>query len=219
MNTKAFGLIDAQRGFMPAEEGERINIGGIGELPITDGQKIVPKVNALLAAFAMNAHETFTTQDWHPHQTAHFSEEPNYNTTWPRHCVANTPGAKLHPAIIIPTTTEAFKKGNESLENGAEDTSYTGYNGVDESGESLADWLREKHVTELYLGGLALDYCVKATALDVRQKMGIEVTVVEDATKAVAEETARTSIDELAAAGVQFITTKELLERIADTAA
>jgi nicotinamidase/pyrazinamidase len=218
MNKTAFGLIDAQAGFMPAEEGERLGVAGFGELPIANGEKIVPNVNALLGAFAVRNLDIFTTQDWHPENTAHFADNPNFSTTWPRHCVADTPGAALHSDIQVPDTAVAFKKGYEVLEDGAEDTSYTGYNGINESGETLRDWLQSRGTTEVVLGGLALDYCVKATALDLRQKLGLDVVLVTDATKAVAAETGAASLEELEAAGVKFLTTAELLETLAATA-
>jgi nicotinamidase-related amidase len=70
MKTYAFGLIDAQRGFMPAEEGERLGLPGFGELGVPRGEEIVANANALLSACVIR----FTTQDWHPRETAHFAD-------------------------------------------------------------------------------------------------------------------------------------------------
>ncbi len=209
----AFGLIDAQRGFMPAEEGERLGLPGFGELGVPNGERIVPKVNALLAKAALEGLVTFTTQDWHPENTAHFSAEPNFNTTWPKHCVAETPGAELNPDIKLPTGTKRIIKGTEVLLNGEDDTSYSGLNGLDpETGQTTKEFLKENDVKVVILGGLALDYCVKETALDFKRKLGLQVAVVTDATQPVAQETGLAAIDELEKAGVKLITTDQALK-------
>lgn len=223
------GIIDAQRGFMPANEGAHLDLLGFGELPVPDGQEIIPRLNQLLGKFAVEALPVFTTQDWHPRETAHFSEEPNYNTTWPIHCVQYTPGAALHPELKLPRGTESFTKGSEKLEKGEDDTSYSGYNaeqreyGRFSSGSvdvtRIEQFFNKERPDVVILGGLALDYCVKATALDLRNKAGVEVIIASDATKPVAEETGLRAIEELEAAGVHFATTAELLERLAATAA
>ncbi|MDB5164275.1 MAG: isochorismatase hydrolase, nicotinamidase/pyrazinamidase [Candidatus Saccharibacteria bacterium] len=213
----ALGIIDAQRGFMPASEGERLDVPGFGELPIMEGEHIVPYLNTLLGAFSLRGMDIFTTQDWHPERTAHFAldgNEPNFMTTWPPHCRANTPGAELHPEIIVPKLAVAFKKGQEELTDGALDTSYTGLNGVNERGQNLEHWLRQRGTRAVLLGGLALDYCVKATALDLRTKLGLDVTIAVDATESVAQPTGLKAIDELEAAGVHFVTTDEYLRKL-----
>jgi nicotinamidase/pyrazinamidase len=220
MNTTgyAFGLIDAQRGFMPEGEGERLGVEGFGELPIPQGEQIVPRVNKLLADFAMRGLPTFTTQDWHPYETGHFADEPNYVDTWPRHCVAGTPGAELHPGIVVPNATERFYKGFIPLQLGDADNSYTGMLGFNKRFEQLPTWLEKQGITTVVLGGLALDYCLKATALDLR-KTGLEVVTITDATEPVTQETGIHAIDELEAAGITFATTEELLEKLAKMAA
>ena len=212
----AFGLIDAQRGFMPAAEGVRLGVAGFGELPIPEGDRIVPPVNRLLATAALRGYRLFTTQDWHPTETAHFSAAPNYVTTWPVHCVAATPGAALHPGIVLPRGTAHFLKGDVALQAGEQDESYSGYSGHTATGESLAAWLRHNGITEVVLGGLALDYCVKATALDLRQQAGLEVTVIRDATAPVAPATGEQAVAELTAAGVRLATTDQWLAQPAE---
>jgi nicotinamidase/pyrazinamidase len=218
MSKTALGIIDAERGFMPAEEGDRLGAQGFGELPVADGEQIVSPVNALLKAAGAHGIATFTTQDWHPRETAHFAAEPNFTTTWPVHCVAETPGAELHPDIELSDATERFIKGFEPLERGEDDTSYSGSNAINADGESLPNWLRSEGVTEVALGGLALDYCVKATALDLKQEAGLDVTVITDSTRAITPETGRQALEELEAAGVRLATTAEWLERLEATA-
>lgn len=214
----ALGIIDAQRGFMPAEEGERLGLPGFGELGVPGGAETVPSINNLLGAFAAKNAYIFTTQDWHPTETAHFATEPDFNTTWPVHCVAETPGAEIHPEIKA-DTADAFIKGDEPLEDGSDDDSYSGFNAHRPTDMiDLPKILREKNVETVVLGGLALDHCVKATALDLKQAMGLDVTIVSDATAPVTPETGRAAIEELEAAGIRFATTAEILEQLAATA-
>ena len=185
MKETVLGIIDAQRGFMPAEEGEKLDRAGFGELPVTDGQRIIPVVKRLL--WAMGSVNTFTTQDWHPEHTAHFSDEPDFMTNWPVHCVGGTEGAEIHPALestLGPQVTR-FYKGEEQLEDGKDDLSYSGFYGKTDEGLMLPDWLIERKADAVVLGGLALDYCVGKTALDLRQKLGLEVTIAIDATRAI----------------------------------
>ncbi|MEO7904303.1 MAG: hypothetical protein ABIR91_00755, partial [Candidatus Saccharimonadales bacterium] len=97
-NTKAgFIIVDAQRGFMPATEGERLRMAGFGELGVDGGENIVAPLNRLTVAFGKLGAAIATTQDFHPATTAHFADEPNFVNTWPVHCVAGTPGSQLHP--------------------------------------------------------------------------------------------------------------------------
>ena len=207
-STTALGIIDAQRGFMPAEEGQRLGAEGFGELPITRSQEIVPRVNDLITASASANTPVFITQDWHPANTAHFSSEPNFDTTWPVHCVGGTDGAKLHPEINVPANAFRIRKGMEEL-----DTSYSGVNGESVRGVGVVEWARDIGVTEIVLGGLALDYCVKATAVDLKDE-GFDVAIVSDAVESVSVETGHEAIRELEAKGVRFITTDEYMRNI-----
>jgi len=206
MPNKAIGIIDAQRGFMPADEGIRLGVAGFGELPIAGGEQIVPLVNRLLADAQARGRTTFTTQDWHPAQTAHFSATPNFTTTWPVHCVADTAGAALHPHIVVPTEALQFRKGAEVLHNGADDTSYSAWY-AHADGLSLPDSLRMRGVETIYLAGLAFDYCVGRTALDLAQRGGWRVVVLYDATRAVAEASDAAMQQSLRDAGVLLTST------------
>jgi nicotinamidase/pyrazinamidase len=218
-NNIALGIIDAQRGFMPVEEGERLDRLGFGQLPVPGGHKIVNEIGKIARILIPTDDRingpggvVFTTQDWHPVNTAHFSENPNYTTTWPVHCVANTHGAELHPDLEG-ITRYGFYKGNEVLVDGADDTSYSGYNARGFTNEqSLPDFLSDKKVSVLILAGLALDYCVKATALDFAEKTDMDIYVAEDATKPVAEDTGRQAIDEMHEAGIKIAATAEIIQ-------
>jgi len=202
MGRIGFGLIDAQRGFMPAEVGVNLGVAGFGELGVAEGDHIVPLVNRVMTEVAARGGYVFTTQDWHPADTAHFSATPNFTTTWPVHCVAETAGADFHPDLVFPTGTVHFHKGMDVLVRGEDDTSYSGYYATDASGARLPDVLRAQGITTLYLAGLALDYCVGSTALDMVQKVGIPVVVLLDATRPVAAATGEAMVARFGQMGV-----------------
>lgn len=212
MKELAFGIVDAQRGFMPKAEGEILDRAGFGELPVADGQRIIPVVKRLLVAAGSD--NVFTTQDWHPHETAHFSDNPDFVTNWPVHCVQNTAGAALHPDLesaLMPSVTR-FYKGQEKLEHGRDDLSYSGYYSKDSESVTLPDWLAERGTTHVVLGGLALDYCVGKTALDLRAKLGLEVTVVLDATRGIADASTEAMLEAFADAGIRTAQSAELIK-------
>ena len=211
MERVAVGIIDAQRGFMPSTEGQRLGVPGFGELPVANGEQIVPSVNRLLGAFATRGYMTFTTQDWHPAETAHFSSQPDFTTTWPVHCVGGTPGAELHPGVVVPASTVRIRKGMERLERGEDDRSYSGYYGMDDGGEYLGNILRQRGITRVVLGGLALDYCVGRTALDLRTKLGLDVTVAIDATRGISDASVGAMLGQFEATGIKVATTDEIL--------
>jgi nicotinamidase/pyrazinamidase len=216
LSGEALGVIDAQRGFYPAAEGQRLGLDGFGELPVEHAEVINPELNKLLGYYAARGFEIFTTQDWHPIDTAHFDEKPNFQTTWPRHCVANTAGAFFHPDLAIPLSSEHFYKGKENLTRGEDDTSYSGANGKNTSGIKLIDWLRKNEVQRVALGGLTYDYCVKATAVDLC-KAGFNVVVLSDATAAVSSESRKLAFEAMHEAGVNFDTPDHHLNVLRNT--
>jgi nicotinamidase/pyrazinamidase len=212
MPKEAIGIIDAQRGFMPAAEGDRLGMAGFGELAIAGGEQVVDVINQLLADGQARGRTLFTTQDWHPAQTAHFSATPNFTTTWPVHCVAATAGAELHPHIRLPAEAVRFYKGAEVLNDGADDTSYSAWY-ASTDGLSLPDFLRMRGIETIYLAGLAFDYCVGRTALDLAQRGGWQVVVFYDATRAVAEASDAAMQQALRDAGVLLKSTTAFFTR------
>lgn len=138
-----------------------------------------------------------TTQDWHIDPGTHFSSEPNFTTTWPVHCEADTEGAQFAPALkpVLEAVDAQFLKGQYS-------DGYSGFDGVEADDESgLAEWLRERGVTHVSICGIATDYCVRATALSALDE-GFEVRVLEDLCAGVAADTSRKALAELADNGV-----------------
>jgi nicotinamidase/pyrazinamidase len=224
MERSAFAIIDVQRGFMPKSEGERLHLEGFGELGVAGGEQIVERINSVTEAMARQAAGTIiTTQDWHPLETAHFSDNPNFESTWPMHCVAGTPGALLHPDLTVakyPGMSYAFTKGEEPCLRPEDDTSYTGAlaRGA-RDGQSLPDFLRNREIEHVYVAGLALGdgesypLCVDSTAIDLKQA-GFEVTVVIDAVEAVLPENRQKCFKALGRHGINLAAVEHVVARL-----
>ena len=149
-----------------------------GSLAVDGGPRVVAAANAEIAAATAAGAPVFYTQDWHPTDTPHFAKDGG---TWPVHCVQDTWGAQLHPALDV--RGEVVRKG-EHGEDG-----YSGFSMRDPATGDvvptrLAPLLREAGVERLVVLGLATDYCVRATALDGRAQ-GWPVTVPWSAVAAV----------------------------------
>jgi nicotinamidase/pyrazinamidase len=157
---RALIVVDIQRDFCPG-----------GALPVTGGDKIIPAVNELIHAFGKAGLHIFFTRDWHPRN--HVSFRAN-GGPWPPHCVQSTPGASFHPSLAVPADAEVIDKGTLQGED-----AYSGFQGTD-----LARKLQNHHVKEIYVAGLATDYCVKNTVLDGAAK-GFETYVITDCVKGV----------------------------------
>jgi len=151
-----------------------------GALSVASGERVVERVNDEIA-MAVGAGSTVTfTQDWHPEPTPHFAKDGGI---WPVHCVADTWGAELHPALNAPDDAPRVRKGTRG-EDG-----YSGFTMRDPvSGETsptaLEGLLRDRGIRRLVVTGLATDYCVKATAID-GVRLGFETAVLADAIAAV----------------------------------
>jgi nicotinamidase/pyrazinamidase len=205
--TDALLVIDVQNDFCPG-----------GALAVTDGDTIIPLINALTQKFD----HTILTQDWHP--TAHISFASTHTnkkpfetitapygpqTLWPNHCLQNTPGANFHPALDITHAELILRKGFRR-----EIDSYSAFLENDHrTPTGLAGYLRERGLQRLFLCGLAYDFCVRFSALDGKA-LGFETIVIEDATRPVnlPNSVAETNVA-LAAAGVSRIQSTELLTR------
>ncbi len=158
-------VIDVQRDFCPG-----------GALEVAEGDRVVAPLNAAAQRWADAGCLVVATRDWHPPRTVHFQA---YGGVWPPHCVQGTLGAEFHPDLRLPPGTIVVSSGMREDEDG-----YSAFDAYDDAGRPLADLLRDRGIHRLYLGGLATDYCVKASVLDGRRH-GFEVTVFEDAVRAV----------------------------------
>ncbi|MFI5616905.1 isochorismatase family protein [Streptomyces sp. NPDC051567] len=172
-----------------------------GSLAVTGGAAVAAGVTELIGQATPAYRYVVATRDHHIDPGAHFARPPalpDYETSWPVHCVAGTEGAAFHPnfapAVACGAVAAVFDKG-------AHTAAYSGFEGVDENGATLTGWLRDRGVTEVDVVGIATDHCVRATALDAVRD-GFTTRVLLDLTAAVAPHTTARALDQLRAAGV-----------------
>jgi len=203
---KALVLVDIQNDFMPR-----------GALPVVDGDAVVRVANRLAAAAGI----VVATQDWHPSDHGSFaSNHPGTSpgdvidlggidqVLWPDHCVQNEPGASFHSGLDVARIGHVVRKGTDPTID-----SYSGfYDNGHRKDTGLAAWLGSMGVRELWLVGLATDYCVKYTALDAIE-LGFEVTVMSDGVRAVnlSPGDGAAALDEMRHAGCKVETSSEAL--------
>jgi nicotinamidase/pyrazinamidase len=176
-------VVDVQRDFCAG-----------GALEVPGGDRVVPPLNRRIEEALAGKWPIYASRDWHPPVTRHFKQ---YGGAWPIHCVQNTPGAAFHPDLRLPPSVVVITTGEA-----ADDDGYSALGGYTPEGKSFLDDLRERQVQHLYVGGLATDYCVKASVLDAR-RAGLDVTVLTDAIAGVElqpGDSAR-ALDEMRAAG------------------
>ena len=161
----ALVVVDVQNDFCPG-----------GSLAVPDGDSVVPVLNRYAERFAAQGAAVFASRDWHPPRTKHFAA---YGGVWPPHCVQGTAGAALHPALVLPARTQIVSKGMDP-----EEDAYSCFQARAEQGGDFASLLAAREIQRLFVGGLATDYCVKATALDAL-RAGLTVVVLQDAVRAV----------------------------------
>jgi nicotinamidase/pyrazinamidase len=171
-------VVDVQNCFVPG-----------GNLPVKEGDQIVPLINRLAKAFE----HVVLTQDWHtPGHISFASSHPGkkpfetvslpYGTQvlWPDHCVQGTADANLHPALNIPHAELVIRKGYRKQMD-----SYSAFYEADsKTPTGLTGYLKDRGLKKVYLVGLATDFCVAWSALDAR-KAGFEAAVIEDATRGI----------------------------------
>ena len=159
MSRRALIVVDVQNDFCPG-----------GSLEVPAGDEVVPPLNSLIEEFLGRGEPVFKSRDWHPPKTKHFAA---FGGTWPIHCIQNTKGAQFHPDLIDDIHIRVISKGL-----GDED-SYSAFDRTD-----LALQLRRLGVDEVWVGGLATDYCVKFTCLDALQ-LGFRVFVIREGCRGV----------------------------------
>lgn len=158
-------VVDVQNDFCPG-----------GTLAVKNGDEVVPALNRYIARFKAAGLPIFATRDWHPAKTSHFKE---YGGPWPAHCVQNTEGAAFHADLDLADDIVVVSKGTAVNED-----AYSGFQGKNQRGEALVDLLSARGIEKIFIGGLATDYCVKATALD-GLKQGFKVVLLGDAIRGV----------------------------------
>ena len=176
-----------------------------GSLAVAGGGAVARAISRYLQDEHVYAH-VVATNDYHLDPGSHFSAHPDYSSSWPPHCVSGTPGARFHPDLDTTRVEAVFRKG-------AHAAAYSGFEGVDDAGTPLADWLRLRDVDEVDVVGIATDYCVRATAVDAA-RAGFAVRVLLDLTAGVDPESTAKAIDELKTAGVELTGTPLVGERV-----
>jgi nicotinamidase/pyrazinamidase len=164
-----------------------------GSLAVTGGAAVARAIGSVTGdGYA----QVVATRDFHIDPGDHFAAHPDYAHSWPRHCVAGTSGADFHPDLDTSSVTAVFRKGEHAA-------AYSGFEGADESGTLLADWLRAHDIDAVDVVGIATDYCVQATALDA-VRGGFATRVLLDLTAGVAPESTAAAVAEMRAAGVEL---------------
>ena len=183
-------VVDVQNDFCPG-----------GALGVPDGDRIVPRVNRAIHLFERRGLPVLATRDWHPPTTKHFKE---FGGAWPPHCIQGTKGARFHPDLRLPKGVVILSKGMDP-----EQDSYSGFQAYNGQGRDLESVVRDLGVDEIFICGLATDYCVRATALDATRR-GIRVRVLGDAIKGVDVKPgdSEAAVRELRAAGVPFVASR-----------
>jgi nicotinamidase/pyrazinamidase len=191
-------IIDVQNDFCPD-----------GKLAVPEGDTIVPVLNKYLSIFARNQWPIFASRDWHPKKSAHFQE---FGGQWPEHCVQDTSGAKFHPVLRVPQDAIILSKGMDPDKD-----SYSAFQAIDSRGNDFSHLLNSFSIKELFVGGLATDYCVKWSVLDAL-KFGFKVTLLTDAIKGVdlKPRDSETAIEEMVNLGAKKITFEKLSRMLAE---
>lgn len=189
---RALIVVDVQNDFCPG-----------GALAVAHGDEVVVPLNRQIEEFLSRGEPVFKSRDWHPPNTKHFAD---YGGTWPVHCVQNTKGAEFHPDLLDDIHIRVISKGLGDTDC---------YSAFDETDLDLQ--LRRLGVNEVWVGGLATDYCVKNTVLDALRK-GYKVKALRDAMRAVDVQPGdgERAIEEMRTAGAEIVNSNEAESSLSD---
>lgn len=167
-----------------------------GSLPVAGGAAVASAINDYLAREPGYEH-VVATQDFHIDPGDHFSEHPDFSSTWPPHCVAGSAGADFRPDLDTGRVEAVFRKGTHAA-------AYSGFEGVDEHGTPLLEWLRQRRVDAVDVVGIATDHCVRRTAQDAA-RAGFTTRVLLDLTAAIGADSAAEALAEMRSAGIELV--------------
>ena len=187
-------VIDLQRDFCPG-----------GALAVKDGDEVIPGINRIIDIFDRLDLPIFFTRDWHPSNHVSFKSRGG---VWPPHCVQGSAGAEFHPALRIPLNAAVISKGDSPKKE-----AYSGFQGTD-----LEIQLKRSGVEEIFLCGLATDYCVKESALDAL-RAGFRVSVIQDCIRAVNVKPGdgEKALSDMKKAGARMTASSSLFKQVAST--
>ncbi|MFJ6851336.1 isochorismatase family protein [Streptomyces sp. NPDC091271] len=171
-----------------------------GSLAVAGGADVAAAITDLIGEAQPGYSHVVATRDHHIDPGDHFSVAPDFEHSWPPHCVAGTEGVGFHPNFAPAVASGAI---DTVFDKGAYAAAYSGFEGVDENGTGLAQWLRDRSVTAVDVVGIATDHCVRATALDAARE-GFATHVLLDLTAGVAEGTTERALEALRTAGVEL---------------
>jgi len=166
-----------------------------GPLAVAGGAALASAINGYLAGGPGYRH-VVATKDCHVDPGDHFSDRPDYSSSWPPHCIAGSPGADFAPGLDTGPIEAVFCKG-------AHTAGFSGFEGVDEHGTSLLAWLRRRGVDAVDIVGIATDHCVKRTAEDAAWA-GLATRVLVNLTRPVDTDAAARALAEMRSAGVEL---------------
>lgn len=191
---KALLVVDVQNDFCPG-----------GALAIPGGDKIIPRINKYIKIFSKKKLPVFFTRDWHPKNTGHFKK---FGGVWPVHCIQNTKGAAFHPKLKLSKGAILLYKGIYPDREG-----YSAFEAETQSGMSLLNLLELFGIKEIYVAGLATDYCVKFTTHEAI-KAGFKVKILSDAVRGVNLKPgdSEDALKEMVRSGARKITLKDMEE-------
>ncbi len=181
---KALLIIDVQNDFLKG-----------GSLSVEGAEQVIPVINKIIDRFDL----VMASKDWHPSQTVHFGK-------WPAHCVADSRGAEFHPALEDEKINKIFYKGTDNKDDG--------YSAFEATNIKLLDYLREKEIEKLYICGIALEFCVKSSALDALRE-GIKVFLIRDAIATFSKEKGEIDkkFSEMEKAGAKVISSNQINQK------
>ncbi|MBN0045849.1 isochorismatase family protein [Streptomyces actuosus] len=171
-----------------------------GSLAVAGGADVAAAITELIGQATPAYRHVVATRDHHIAPGGHFADNPDHARSWPAHCVAGTEGVGFHPNFAPAVASGAI---DAVFDKGAYSSAYSGFEGADENGVPLADWLKERGIDEVDVVGIAADHCVRATALDA-VKEGFRTHVLLDLTAGVAQETTESALEEMRQAGVEL---------------
>ena len=174
-----------------------------GSLAVAGGAEVAFRIGELLHHWSHKDQKApdyavaVATRDHHIDPGDHFSDEPDFDRSWPAHCVVGTDGEAFHPNLDPQPFDAVFLKGEHAA-------AYSGFEGRTTEGVDLATWLRRRKVDEVDVCGIATDHCVRATALDAASN-GFTTRVLTDLCAGVAPQTTEAALAEMRGAGITVI--------------
>ncbi len=171
-----------------------------GALGVTGGMSVAAMIARHVRHFKNEYQFVVASRDYHEDPADHFSDHPDFKTTWPPHCIVGTPGAAFVPAI---QNLVREKYIQTVVLKGRHAAAYSAFEGLDPRGHYLLDVLKENRIDHIDVCGIATDYCVRASALDGRKNQ-FQVRVLVNLCAAVDEASGQAALEEMKAAGCQL---------------